>query len=275
MKAIEILNRCRAADAEISRIRQRIEQRNSALYRITASPMDANGGSRASGNHDKIGTLEADIDTLQRQMLARKRAKQVEIAAACALLDYLDAASSDVLYRFYVLGETAAAIEKAFDGEPVKNVMIARYDISYIEKVFAPEDRVERIYINFCNPWTKRPKYAKRRLTHPRQLMQYREFLVDGGEIWFKTDDDALFEESMPYFDACGFELRYQTGDLHAAGVTPNYVSEHEMKFTALGVPIKFARFAKKPGKVELDPVRWVMPGAFAKLREDDETEEP
>ena len=174
-----------------------------------------------------------------------------------------------------VLGDTRRNIEKAFDGEPVKNVMIARYDISYIEKVFAPEDRVERIYINFCNPWTKRPKYAKRRLTHPRQLMQYREFLVDGGEIWFKTDDDALFEESLPYFDACGFELRYQTGDLHAAGVTPNYVSEHEMKFTALGVPIKFARFAKKPGKVELDPVRWVMPGAFAKLREDDETEEP
>lgn len=59
--------------------------------------------------------------------------------------------------------------------------MIARYDISYIEKVFAPEDRVERIYINFCNPWTKRPKYAKRRLTHPRQLWQYRDFLVDGG----------------------------------------------------------------------------------------------
>ena len=156
----------------------------------------------------------------------------------------------------------------------MKNVMIARYDISYIEKVFAPEDRVERIYINFCNPWTKRPKYAKRRLTHPRQLMQYRDFLVDGGEIWFKTDDTALFTESMPYFDACGFELRYLTSDLHAAGVTPNYISEHEMKFTALGVPIKFARFAKKPGRVELDPVRWVMPGAFARLREADETDE-
>ena len=97
-----------------------------------------------------------------------------------------------------VLGDTRRNIEKAFDGEPVKNVMIARYDISYIEKVFAPEDRVERIYINFCNPWTKRPKYAKRRLTHPRQLMQYRDFLVDGGEIWFKTDDTALFTESMP-----------------------------------------------------------------------------
>ena len=104
--------------------------------------------------------------------------------------------------------------------------------------------------------------------------MQYRDFLVDGGEIWFKTDDTALFTESLPYFDACGFELWYLTSDLHAAGVTPNYISEHEMKFTALGVPIKFARFAKKPGRVEIDPVRWVMPGAFARLRQQQESEE-
>ena len=46
------------------------------------------------------------------------------------------------------------------------------------------------------------------------------------------------------------------------------------MKFTALGVPIKFARFAKKPGRVEIDPVRWVMPGAFARLRQQQESEE-
>ena len=46
-----------------------------------------------------------------------------------------------------VLGDTRRNIEKAFDGEPVKNVMIARYDISYIEKVFAPEDRVKKAEI--------------------------------------------------------------------------------------------------------------------------------
>lgn len=167
-----------------------------------------------------------------------------------------------------VLGDTRRNIAAAFGDAPVKNAIIARYDISYIEKVFAPEDRVERIYISFCNPWTKRPKYAKRRLTHPRQLMQYRTFLVDGGEIWFKTDDVPLFTESLPYFEACGFEMRYLTNDLHASGFSPNYVSEHEQKFTALGVPIKFVIFRKKPGPVTLDPVRWVMPGAFAKLRE-------
>lgn len=195
-----------------------------------------------------------------------------QIAPAHPDINYL---GIDITDKVLILAKRKVEAAYAAHGIPADNVKIASLDIERLGNAFTPEDRVSRIYINFCNPWTKRPKYAKRRLTHPRQLMQYREFLVDGGEIWFKTDDDALFEESLPYFDACGFELRYQTGDLHAAGVTPNYVSEHEMKFTALGVPIKFARFAKKPGKVELDPVRWVMPGAFAKLREDDETEEP
>ena len=167
-----------------------------------------------------------------------------------------------------VLGDTRRNIAKAYGEQPVKNVMIARYNIEDIRKVFAPEDRVERIYINFYTPWTKRPKYAKRRLTHPRQLMQYRDFLVDGGEIWFKTDDMPLFTESLPYFDACGFELRYLVNDLHAAGFAPNYISEHEKMYTEKGVPIKFVIFRKKPGKVELDPIRWVMPGAFARLRE-------
>ena len=173
-----------------------------------------------------------------------------------------------------VLGDTRRNIARTYGEEPVDNVIIARYDIEYIRNVFAPEDRIERIYINFCNPWTKRPKYAKRRLTHPRQLMQYRDFLVDGGEIWFKTDDMPLFTESLPYFAACGFEMRYLTNDLHASGFAPNYVSEHEQKFTALGVPIKFVIMRKKPGPVELNPVRWVMPGAFARLREGAREEE-
>ena len=36
-------------------------------------------------------------------------------------------------------------------------------------------------------------------LTHPRQLEQYRDFLVDGGEVWFKCDDEDLFEDSVGY----------------------------------------------------------------------------
>ena len=173
-----------------------------------------------------------------------------------------------------VLGDTRRNIAKTYGEQPVKNAMITRYNIEDIRKVFAPEDRVERIYINFCNPWTKRPKYAKRRLTHPRQLMQYRDFLVDGGEIWFKTDDMPLFTESLPYFEACNFQMQYMVNDLHAAEFTPNYISEHEKMYTEKGIPIKFVIFKKTPGEVDLDPVRWVMPGAFAKLREEAEAQE-
>ena len=53
-----------------------------------------------------------------------------------------------------------------------------------IKGVITPEDEVSRIYINFCNPWSKNDSSHKHRLTYPRQLIAYREFLKDGGEIY-------------------------------------------------------------------------------------------
>ncbi len=160
-----------------------------------------------------------------------------------------------------VLGDARRNIVKAC-GEDPDNAKILLTDICLIGRVFGPEDDAERIYINFCNPWTERPKHAKRRLTHPRQLMQYRTFLRDGGEIWFKTDDDTLFEDSLVYFDLCGFEQVYRTDDLHESGFSPNYVSEHEIKFSEAGIPIRFGIFRKKPEAPDFDPTRYrLTPG--------------
>ena len=152
-----------------------------------------------------------------------------------------------------VLGDTRRNIEKAFDGEPVKNVMIARYDISYIEKVFAPEDRVERIYINFCNPWNKKANHKKHRLTHTRQLLLYRPFLADGAEIWFKCDDDDLFKDTLRYMAEAGFEVTWQTRDLHADEPSWNIRTEHEQMFTEMGIPTK-ALIARKTSLPENAP---------------------
>ena len=146
-----------------------------------------------------------------------------------------------------VLGVARRNIAARYAGEPVDNIRLAVKECTFISQAFSPDDRVERIYISFCNPWTQRERQKKRRLTHPRQLMQYREFLVDGGEIWFKTDDDALFDDSIAYFKECGFTLQYLTRDLHASGFSPNYVSEHEALFTAQGVKTKFLIAAKGP----------------------------
>ena len=92
--------------------------------------------------------------------------------------------------------------------------------------------------------------------------MQYRTFLKEGGEIWFKTDDDTLFEDSLAYFDLCGFEPVKLGYDLHADGFRPNYISEHEEKYTALGVPIKYGVFRMKPETPDFDPTRFrLTPG--------------
>ena len=135
-----------------------------------------------------------------------------------------------------VLGDTRRNIEKAFDGEPVKNVMIARYDISYIEKVFAPEDRVERIYINFCDPWPK-SNQKKRRLTHGNFLKKYRQVLAEGGQIHFKTDNDKLFEWSLEEIPQFGFALSEVTRDLHADGPV-GVMTDYERKFYGEGKSI-------------------------------------
>ena len=139
-----------------------------------------------------------------------------------------------------VLATARRNISETYGDEPVDNVLITSYNVLSIRNIFAPEDAFERIIISFCNPWNGRPRHWKRRLTHTQQLMQYREFLTERGEIWFKTDDDELFRSSLQYFKESGFSIRHITYDLHASGFTPNYISEHEAFFTAKGVKIKF-----------------------------------
>ncbi|MBE6849430.1 MAG: tRNA (guanosine(46)-N7)-methyltransferase TrmB [Ruminococcus sp.] len=130
-------------------------------------------------------------------------------------------------------------IEQALEsaGRSHEQVRVMIYNISNICNAFGEEDEIDRIFINFCNPWPK-SKHKKRRLTHTRQLMQYRAFLR--GELWFKTDDDELFEESLEYFADAGYEIRYLTRDLHNSGFADNLVTEHEQMFTQEGKNIKF-----------------------------------
>ena len=128
--------------------------------------------------------------------------------------------------------------------EKIENVKLLVHNIVNIHEVFSEEDSVERIYINFCNPWP-RGKHKKRRLTYPKKLAEYRKFLCDTGEIWFKTDDDELFEESIEYFNESGYSIEYITRDLHNSGFEYNIETEHEKMFSDMGIKIKFL-IAKK-----------------------------
>ena len=145
----------------------------------------------------------------------------------------------DIKSEVLVLAKRSVEAAFAAAGKPeVDNVKIVAQEIGLIERLLSPEDKVERIFINFCNPWPKEC-HNKRRLTHPRQLVLYREFLTDGAEIWFKTDDDELFEASLQYFPDAGFEILQVTRDLHANEPADNLRTEHEGMFSSQGIPIK------------------------------------
>ena len=125
------------------------------------------------------------------------------------------------------------------------NVYITGFDIERINLILDKQDKVERIYINFCNPWPK-GQHRKKRLTHTRQLEKYKTFLADGGEIYFKTDDDELFNGSLGYFEESGFTIVKKTYDLHAEPIWENNIeTEHEKMFSEQGIKIK-ALIAKK-----------------------------
>lgn len=149
----------------------------------------------------------------------------------------------------HVLAVTIKNAIEEFGDDPVNNLILTNVDAMFITDSFAPEDGISRIYIGFPNPWDEKAKQHKRRLTHPRQLMQYRSFLTPGGEIWFKTDDVPLFEASQRYLKDCGFEISYLTDDLHSTDFQGNYISEHERLYMSRGVPIRFliARMTELP----------------------------
>ncbi len=135
----------------------------------------------------------------------------------------------------------------AAHGRTPDNVLIMSFDIERIGLMLGGDDVVENIYINFCNPWPKQ-SYNKKRLTHTRQLLKYRDFLRDGGRVFFKTDDAALFEDSLCYFDSAGYEAERVSGDLYGEPelMANNIATEHEKMFRERGVPIYYIRAKKQ-----------------------------
>ena len=126
------------------------------------------------------------------------------------------------------------AMERAM-AAGLKNVFFVVGDAAALPDYFA-EDEVDRIYVNFCDPWPPK-RQAKRRLTNHNFLQLYRRVLKMGGEIHFKTDNGPLFEFSLEEFPQAGYTLSQVTRDLHGQG-PQGVMTDYEAKFFAEGLPI-------------------------------------
>ena len=143
-----------------------------------------------------------------------------------------------------MLGVGRRTIVKLFEEngktqDDITNLLLVNYNVEQLDKIITADDKIERLYINFCNPWP-RPKHKKRRLTYYKKLEMYKKFLKKDAEIRFKTDDDELFDESLEYFEQSGYEITYLTRDLHNSDVKDNIETEHEKMFSAEGIKIKY-----------------------------------
>lgn len=131
----------------------------------------------------------------------------------------------DIIYRAALKNEVAR----------LPNLRLVLADAEHLACYFQANE-VDRIYLNFSDPWPKK-RHAKRRITHPRFLLVYRHILKEGGEIFLKTDNLDFFEFSLLSLAASGFSLQKITYDLHA-GLSENIMTEYEQKFASEGKPI-------------------------------------
>ena len=122
--------------------------------------------------------------------------------------------------------------------DPLPNLYFIRMEAEEIADVFDREE-VERIYLNFSDPWPK-DRHAKRRLPSREFLKRYDEILVRDGVIEFKTDNQDLFRFALEEIAPAGWRLLQMTEDLHhdEKMLAGNVMTEYEEKFSALGNPI-------------------------------------
>lgn len=179
----------------------------------------------------------------------RNENQPIHLELGCGKGQFISKLASDNLNINYIaidlidamLGLAKRNIENTYNEKNLKpeNIAITRFDIERIPLILDKQDNIKRIYINFCNPWPK-GKHRKKRLTHTRQLEKYKTFLAPKSEIYFKTDDDDLFNSSLMYLEECGFEILRKTYDLQKEPIFENNIeTEHEKMFTEQGIKIK------------------------------------
>ncbi len=124
-----------------------------------------------------------------------------------------------------------------FKKEELGNVRFTIGDAKELLPKF-PDNSVESIFINFCDPWSKKG-HTKRRLTYIEFLKMYSRILTPNGKIYFKTDNRPLFDFSLEEIEKSPFSLEYYTYDLHNSDKNDvNIQTEYERNFSAKGFSI-------------------------------------
>lgn len=123
-------------------------------------------------------------------------------------------------------------VEKILE-EDLKNVKVALLNAADLKEYFN-SDEVDRVYLNFSDPWPKN-RHEKRRLTYRSFLSSYKNILKQDGELHFKTDNQGLFEYSLVSMNNFGMQFKEVNLNLHLDEPDDNIRTEYEAKFSSKG----------------------------------------
>lgn len=124
----------------------------------------------------------------------------------------------------------------------ISNLKMIRIDALELNEIFSKE--VDRIYLNFSDPWPKN-KHSKRRLTSHIFLKIYDDIFKNKKEIHLKTDNKGLFAYSIESLSEYGYTLKNVSLDLKNENIN-NITTEYEEKFMEQNIFINRLEAEKK-----------------------------
>ncbi len=99
--------------------------------------------------------------------------------------------------------------------ENLHNVFFMRTQIDRIATYFE-KNEVQEIWLTFPDPQLRTSKNSKR-LTHPKFLSLYQQFMVPGGSIHLKTDSPSLYRFTKWVIELHQLEVVEDISDLYAS----------------------------------------------------------
>jgi len=136
----------------------------------------------------------------------------------------------------------ALALKKVEEYQ-LDNLSIIRANALEIDQIFKGE--VDRIYLNFSDPWPK-VRHHTRRLTSKIFLSKYDTIFKGDALIYLRTDNEDLFSYSLCSLSQYGYTIQEVQLDLHK--IDGLITTEYEDRFSNEGVKIK-GLIASKCGK--------------------------
>lgn len=109
--------------------------------------------------------------------------------------------------------------------ENLSNIAFVRTEIDVITNYFNPNE-INEIWITFPDPQLRLSK-AKKRLTHPKFLRLYQQFLQKDGLVHLKTDSPNLYQFTKTVIELYGIELLVDYNDAYNQ---PNITEELQIK---------------------------------------------